>query len=249
MKMTVDECLVSRVGVAVLLAAVTLSAQAAVQFELQHSGTTTAFADDVNAFDLLATNTGSQAIDLAGITLGLQILPQGLATGSATITAVAPAGAGSPWINPGTTGPTAATLVNGSVNGSSGYYQFSVSENDLEQFGTVAIGSSVNLAAVTVTTSADTRGLWGLFAVTEMDDLGNVVSSFSDPDFNTYQFSNLTAPPYPGAGSAMQIRTIQYVPEPSATAQVIAGAGALISLVASCWRRRAGCRRPVQRLA
>lgn len=72
-----------------LLAAVALSAPAAVQFELQNSGTTTALADDVNTFTLVATNTGSQAIDLAGITLGLQVLPQGLAIGSATITGVA----------------------------------------------------------------------------------------------------------------------------------------------------------------
>lgn len=230
---------------AVVVAVPASHAAADIVFDLKQAGLASAQPGQATTFNLAATNTGTVPIELAGIKLGLQILPQGLVTGTATISSIGVPTTGSPWVDPSLLGPSVEELASGPVNGSSSFTGFLLYENDLEAFGTIAPGETFNLAAVTITASADTTGLWNLYAVSEADQLGTVTSEFTDPSLTSYQFSNLVAPAYPDPGTSLTVQSIQYVPEPTAAMLCALGTAAVSSvsgLRKIHVRRRARCR-------
>jgi hypothetical protein len=116
------------------------------------------------------------------------------------------------------------------VKGSPSFTGFLLYESDLEAFGTIALGATFTLAAITITASADTMGLWNLYAVNEATELGTVTSELTDPLLTSYQFSNLVAPAYPDAGTSLTVRSIQYVPEPTAAMLCALGTAAVSSV-------------------
>jgi len=240
--------------VAFVALVVTPTAAAGPLLDLRSSGVSSAQPGRSTTFVLEATNSGTVPIELAGMRLGLQILPQGLATGTATITSIGVSPTLSPWIDPLLAGPTVETLLNGPVNGTSTYYAVSIAEKLIESVGTILPGATVNLAAITIQASDDTVGLWNLYAVNEADEFGFVTSDYLTPSFDTYQFTTLVAPAYPAAGATFTLHDVQYVPEPSAALLCALGTAAVSSVsglrkihVRRCARRRtaprpaAGC--------
>ena len=204
------------------------------------SGTTqTVYQGAIGTLVISASNTGDTAIDIASLALGLQVIAAGANTGDVSITGVE-APSGSIWLNGITGGPDAASLLNGPLNGTSGYFSMTVSgEPDGEgNFGIIPVGGSVDLATISFTADNTAFGTWQFFVVNEEDEFGSTLTNLVTGGFNTLQFANATAPSYsatPNTGVSYQVGTVIIVPEPAALA--ICGSG-LLAAVFFCRRRR-----------
>jgi len=184
-----------------------------------------------------AVNTGTASIDFGALALGIQIVADGSPAGDITLAGV-DAPDNSVWFNASTTGPKDATLVNGDINGSSGYFAIAITGDvDAEgNYGVLAPGETADLAALSFTAAADAYGTWNVFVVNEeYEQSGATVSNITAGDFSTVQFANAVAPPFPDTGVSYQVGSVIVVPEPSTL--TLAGLGcALVGYAA--WKRR-----------
>lgn len=205
---------------------------------LNSSGLTTVEQGLITAITISASNAGTNAITLGQLQLGIQLVPQGSVTGDVNVvtgTGFSAPATNSPWTDPSSLGPTLASLTAGTINGTTDYYQMSITENDVS-VGTIEPGESRNLGTISFTTTNDAYGAWLLYVVNESDpDLGTPLTAITTENFDTVQFANLVAPSAGTPGVAFQVATISViaaVPEPSTFA--LAGIG----LAAAGWASR-----------
>jgi hypothetical protein len=181
------------------------------------------------------TNTGASAINLAGLTIGLQLVPDGVTTGSLTFGDFFDAGTA--WTNPSTTQPVLDQLV-GPLNGTTEYFRMSISGEYEFQPSTTAV-----LGTIEFTASANALGTWQLWAVNEWATGGFPVTAVDDDAFGQEQFTNLLATEGADPGVTLQIGsvTVAPVPEPSALA-IVGAAVAVLGGVGVVRARRARSR-------
>ena len=211
-------------------------ASADVIVSLQSGTTTTINQSGTGTLYISAINSGTTSIDFGALALGIQIVAVGSPAGDITFSGV-DAPENSVWFDPSTTGPNGDTLLNGNINGTAGYSLVGISgATDAEgNYGVLAPGDTANLAVLSFTAAADAFGTWNIFVVNEEAGSGATVSNISDGNFNSVQFSNLTAPSYPATGDSVQVGSVIVVPEPSTL--TLAGLGcALVGYAA--WKRR-----------
>lgn len=201
---------------------------------------------------ITATNDGADDIYLSYFQFGLQILPDGAAGGSADITTLSLPSADSAWDNAtsATTGPSPATLSDGTViNGSSDYWAASISsgvdpQSSLPLYGWIPQGQTRSLAVVTVAWTGNaldtTLYAWRLYAVNESPGLIPVTAMFNDA-YDTLQFSNLQTQPESTDTASVTVANITVVPEPTGVTAVTALSVTLFVIA----RRR--CRRSGRR--
>ena len=202
--------------------------------------TQTIYQGEIGTVVISATNSGDQAIDLAQLSLAIQLIGAGTNTGSVSITGISPTGF---WYDPSTSSSD-GTLQNGNVNGTSDYTLLSISDNGLPDpdtlipvFSFLQPGQSVNLAEINFTTSGDSFGTWEFFVVNEEDENGFSLSNILTSGFTNVQFANATAPSYssvPNTGVSFRAGTVVIVPEPASLA--ICGSGLLAAV--AFFRRR-----------
>jgi len=199
--------------------------------------TQTIYQGEIGTVFIAATNSGDQAIDLAQLSLAIQLIGAGSNTGSVSITGISPT---SFWYD-ASTASFAGTLQNGDVNGTSDYNLWSITDNgqsdpDSESlvFGLIQPGQSVNLAEINFTASDDSFGTWEFFVVNEEDGDGFSLSNILTSGFTNVQFANATARSSPNTGVAFRAGTLVIVPEPASLA--ICGSGLLAAV--AFFRRR-----------
>ena len=212
-------------------------ASADIIVSLQSGTTTTINQSGTGTLYISAVNSGTTSIDFGALALGIQIVAVGSPAGDITFSGV-DAPENSVWFDASTSGPDNGTLVNGDINGTTGYREMSIiGATDAEGFyGVLAPGDTANLATLSFTAGADAFGTWNVFVVNEEKDVsGATVSNITDGNFNYVQFSNLTAPAFPAPGDSFQVGSVIVVPEPSTL--TLAGLGcALVGYAA--WKRR-----------
>jgi hypothetical protein len=166
------------------------------------------------------TNTGASAINLASLSIGLQLISDGVTTGDLTLDDFL--GTGTAWTNPATLPPFGETLQLGDLNGTPSFFQMSITgEYELLPSVTAVLGT-VELAA-----SGDALGTWKIWAVNEWIDgffPGTVVD---DDQFNQQQFTNLLATEG-SPGVTLQIGSIVVTPVPEPSSLAILGAAAAV---------------------
>jgi hypothetical protein len=212
------------------------NASADVIVSLQSGTTTTINQSGTGTLYISAMNTGTASIDFGALALGIQIVAVGSPAGDITLSGV-DAPENSVWFDASTSGPDNGTLVNGDINGTSGYREMSIiGATDAEGFyGVLAPGDTANLATLSFTADASAFGTWNIFVVNEEAESGETVSNITDGNFSTIQFSNLTAPAFGASGDSFQVGSVIVVPEPSTL--TLAGLGcALVGYAA--WKRR-----------
>jgi hypothetical protein len=166
---------------------------------------------------ITVTNTGTSPIDLAGMTIGLQLVPDGAVTGSLDLSDFL--ATDTPWTNPTTVPPVLELLTLGQLNDSSNYFLMSISGNY-----TLAASGTAVLGTVQFTASGDAVGTWQLWAVNEWPDEGFPISFVDDDQFETFQFTDLSRDEGDPLGVTLQIGTITVaVPEPSTWALLSVG--------------------------
>lgn len=205
---------------------------------LNNSGTTTFNQGLVTAITITASNAGVDVLALGSLQWGIQLVPQGAVTGSLDATSFSAPATGSPWSDPTVTEPVVASLTEGDINGTLGYYLMSITENALDNSGTILPGESRNLATVSITASNEAFGTWLLYLVNETDSETELpLTSITTDAFDSVQFANLLAPAAPSTGLAFHAATFIVVPEPaSCLMAVIGGAGVALAL-RRCHRR------------
>jgi hypothetical protein len=201
--------------------------------------TTTINQSGTGTLYISAVNSGTTSIDFGALALGIQIVAVGSPAGDITLSGV-DAPENSVWFDASTSGPDNGTLVNGDINGTTGYLEMSIiGATDAEGFyGVLAPGDTANVATLSFTADASAFGTWNIFVVNEEAESGETVSNITAGDFSTVQFSNLTAPAFPNTGVSVQVGSVIVVPEPSTL--TVAGLGCALVGYAAWNRRRNG---------
>lgn len=228
------------IGTVVWLSGRTASADFVI--DLNSSGTAAVDQGLTTAITISAYNSGTAAITLGQLQLGIQLVPQGTVTGDVNIVTgsggfSAPA-TNSPWSDPSAVDPTLEALANGAINGTTNYYQMSITENDLISFGSITPGESQNLGTISFTTTNDAVGTWLLYIVNELDGSDTPLTAITTDQVDVVQFANLAA----SAGTsgvayqAAAITVVAAVPEPGSMA--ILASGLAFAALAGFRRRR-----------
>lgn len=209
--------------------ATTLTLDTAKALQLQQSGS--------GMFTFSATNdAGTITENFLGWTIGFQIRPSGVTTGSLTVGVLTAS-----VVNPMPVGsleftqPSLFTFANsGTINGSTQFYSMSL--NSTDTLGTLAGLTSYNLGNLGLTASANAEGTWNVYVVQQADPFAKTYWTDAAPA--DVQFGNL---PQSGGNSSILVGTVTVaaVPEPSTLS--LAGV-ALMALgrISRRWLRRSG---------
>ena len=170
-------------------------------------------------------NAGTSVTNFNGWTLGLQLLPQGGAAGTVTMTGITNAST-----NKALTVPDVPTFFNSTLttatNGTTAYKYVGISNVDATAT-TFALGQSLNLANLAVTSSAGAAGTWNLYAVNQSPSQ----SAWLDVTGLGVDYGNLPAT----NGTSVLVGTVTVVPEPGS--MVLAGLAGIVVCSAFCRRR------------
>lgn len=208
-------------------------ASAAPILDLVTTGSLTMTQGTTGTLAIRVTNSGTTAIDLAGMSIGLQVVADGFVSNSLTLSGFT--GTNTAWTDPAPADPENATLTSGTLNGTTNFFSMSISGSYALEPSTTAV-----LGTVVFTATEFAEGIWKLWAVNEWPEDGFQVTAVDDEAFQQQQFANLTATEG-GPGVALQIGTITVVPEPSAVA-VLGAAAAVLGGVRVVRARRARAR-------
>lgn len=182
-------------------------------------------ANSVVVLSATNTNAGTSVTTFNGWTLGLQLLAQAGATGSVTITGIS-----NPAVDPALTVPDTATFINAvlnsATNGTTAYKYVGISNVD-NTTTTFALGQSLNLANLAVTSSAGAAGTWSLYAVNQSPSQ----SAWLDVTGLGTDYGNLPAT----NGTSVLVGTVTVVPEPGSL--LLAGLSG-VALCAAFGRRQ-----------
>lgn len=152
------------------------------------------------------TNAGSSVTNFNGWTLGLQLLPQAGATGTLTMTGITNAST-----DQALTAPDTPTFINSTLNtatnGTTAYKYVGISNVDATTT-TFALGQTLNLANLAVSSSAGASGVWNLYAVNQNPSQ----SAWLDVTGLGTDYGNLPAT----NGTSILLGTMTVVPEPGA---------------------------------
>jgi hypothetical protein len=161
-------------------------------------------ANSVVVLSATNTNAGTSVTTFNGWTLGLQLLAQAGATGSVTITGIS-----NPAVDPALTVPDTATFINAvlnsATNGTTAYKYVGISNVDATTT-TFALGQSLNLASLAVSSSSTASGVWNLYAVNQSPSQ----SAWLDVTGLGTDYGNLPAL----NGTSLLLGTVTVIPEP-----------------------------------
>lgn len=188
--------------------------------ELVSSGTLAMTQGTTGTLAISVTNVGSSAISLTALSIGLQLIPDGVTTGSLTLDDFL--GTGTAWTNPATLPPFPDVLQLGPLNGTTSFFQMSITGAYELLPSTTAV-----LGTVEFTASGDALGTWKLWAVNEWVDEAFPGTAVDDDAFNQQQFTNLLATEG-GPGVTLQIGDIVVAPVPEPSTLAILGAAAAV---------------------
>jgi|688.fasta_scaffold150647_3 hypothetical protein len=214
-------------GMAVALAWVTAQSVRATPINIDTGKVLSMGAGANSSLVLSATNTnsGTSVTNFNGWTLGLQLLPQGGATGTVTMTGIT-----NPATNQALTVPDTPTFFNSTLNtatnGTTAYKYVGISNVD-NTTTTFALGQSLNLANLAVTSSAGAAGTWNLYAVNQSPSQ----SAWLDVTGLGTDYGNLPAT----NGTSVLVGTVTVVPEPGSL--LLAGLSG-VALCAAFGRRQ-----------
>ena len=173
-------------------------------------------------------NAGTSVTNFNGWTLGLQLLAQAGATGTVTMTGIS-----NPAVNPALTVPDTETFNNAllttATNGTTAYKYVGISNVDATTT-TFALGQSLNLASLAVSSSSTASGVWNLYAVNQSPSQSawlNVTGLGTD-------YGNLPAI----NGTSLLLGTVSVIPEPGP--MLLAGLAGIV-VCSVCGRRRKPC--------
>lgn len=207
--------------------ATTLTVDTGKSLELQPGGT--------GLFTFSATNdAGAISEDFLGWTMGFQVLPSGVTSGSLTVgelfnAATNPAVLG---VEVEITQPNQIFVLanSGTINGSTGFRSMTI--NSLDTLATLQGSTSYNLGDLTFTASPDAAGTWNVYAVQQADPFAKTY--WTDAALADGQFGNL---PQSGGNSSVLVGTISVnaVPEPSS---LMLAASAIVASGWFGWRSR-----------
>ena len=173
-------------------------------------------------------NAGSSVTTFNGWTLGLQLLPQGGATGTLTMTGIS-----NPTTNRALTVPDTPTFINSTLNtatnGTTAYKYVGISNVDATTT-TFALGQSLNLASLAVSSSSTASGVWNLYAVNQSPSQ----SAWLDVTGLGTDYGNLPAI----NGTSLLLGTVSVIPEPGP--MLLAGLAGIV-VCSVCGRRRKPC--------
>jgi len=167
-------------------------------------------------FRFSATNdAGDISENFVGWTIGVQVLPSGVTTGTLTIASLA-----QPLVNPMPTGtvditqPTLSTLaLSGTINGSTQYWLTNITATEV--LGSLTGNTSYNLGDLLFSASGNASGVWNVYAVQQG---GSFLKTYwNDASLGDNAFSNLPIGSQ-GTNGSVLIGTITAVPEPSTIA-------------------------------
>ena len=173
-------------------------------------------------------NAGTSVTNFNGWTLGLQLLAQAGATGTVTMTGIS-----NPAVNPALTVPDTETFSNAllttATNGTTAYKYVGISNVDATTT-TFALGQSLNLASLAVSSSSTASGVWNLYAVNQSPSQ----SAWLDVTGLGTDYGNLPAI----NGTSLLLGTVSVIPEPGP--MLLAGLAG-IAVCSVCGRRRKPC--------
>ena len=173
-------------------------------------------------------NAGTSVTNFNGWTLGLQLLAQAGATGTVTMTGIS-----NPAVNPALTVPDTETFSNAllttATNGTTAYKYVGISNVDATTT-TFALGQSLNLASLAVSSSSTASGVWNLYAVNQSSSQ----SAWLDDTGLGTDYGNLPAI----NGTSLLLGTVSVIPEPGP--MLLAGLAG-IAVCSVCGRRRKPC--------
>ena len=173
-------------------------------------------------------NAGTSVTNFNGWTLGLQLLAQAGATGTVTMTGIS-----NPAVNPALTVPDTETFSNAllttATNGTTAYKYVGISNVDATTT-TFALGQSLNLASLAVSSSSTASGVWNLYAVNQSPSQ----SAWLDVTGLGTDYGNLPAI----NGTSLLLGTVSVIPEPGP--MLLAGLAGIV-VCSVCGRRRKPC--------
>jgi hypothetical protein len=150
-------------------------------------------------------NAGTSVTNFNGWTLGLQLLAQAGATGTVTMTGIS-----NPAVNPALTVPDTATFINSLLttptNGTTAYKYVGISNVDATTT-TFALGQTLNMASLSVSSSSTASGVWNLYAVNQSPSQ----SAWLDVTGLGTDYGNLPAI----NGTSVLLGTVTVIPEPA----------------------------------
>jgi hypothetical protein len=176
-------------------------------------------------------NPGDINDNFLAYTLGIQVLPAGVVSGTVTLGTLT-----QPVTNPmpiGTldfTQPTLATLKSsGTINGTTNFYNINAATTTA--LGTVLGSTSYNLGTLGFTASGGAAGTWNVYVIQQGG--ADFQSYWTDGSILDSDFGNLPR----GAGnSSLLVGTITAVPEPGSLA--VAGVAGMMAMGCVWGRRR-----------
>jgi hypothetical protein len=150
-------------------------------------------------------NAGTSVTNFNGWTLGLQLLAQAGATGTVTMTGIS-----NPAVNPALTVPDTETFINSLLttptNGTTAYKYVGISNVDATTT-TFALGQTLNMASLSVSSSSTASGVWNLYAVNQSPSQ----SAWLDVTGLGTDYGNLPAI----NGTSVLLGTVTVIPEPA----------------------------------
>jgi len=187
------------------------------------------------SFTFSFTNdAGALTEDFVSWTLGVQLLPDGGATGALTLGVLT-----QPATNPmpvgavDLSGPLAGTTFGGaSINGTTSFSQIAATAT--ETVGTVASAASYNMGTVGVTASANAVGTWSMYVIQQG---GSAYQSYwTNASLSDTDFGNLPRGGSTSVSGSLLVGTVSVVPEPGGLA-LVGSAAVGLAYVACRWRR------------
>jgi hypothetical protein len=215
----------------VLFASLSASATSVINLDTGISKTIQQGASGSFTFTMANDGTTAAPDNFIGWVLGIQLVPQGGATGTLTVGSLAGGTTNPmPFGDLQITQPQLATLGgSASLNGSTQYYFMGI--NSLTDLGTLAVGQTYEMGSLGLTASPSALGKWDVYTVQQNSPLFKTY--FFDGTATEQPFGNM---PWVGQGNySLKLGEVQVVPEPSSLAILgLTGLGA----GGYAWRRR-----------